>query len=129
MDAVFDAFKRAYNDGLGYDLSMTLSPVAPPDQPDRLRAFYRSTNFATAKKDFQYRIIWDKANGFIEADQGNGWVDLYVAYWKAVGEILKAEETTKKKAKVSLGSFCFHTYFPLFTVVLLCLQHCLIHLT
>jgi hypothetical protein len=118
MDAVFDAFKRAFNDGLGYDLSMTLSPVAPPDQPGRLVAFYRSTNFATAKKDFQYRIIWDKANGFaIEADQGNGWVDLYVAYWKAVGEILKAEEATRTKAKVGLGFFWFLSYSTLFTIV------------
>jgi hypothetical protein len=101
MDIVFGDFKRAYGDGLGYDLSMTLSPVAPPDQPNRLRAFFRSTNYQSAKKDFQYRIMWDKSNGFIfGADEGNGWVEIYLAYWKAVGEILAAEEATQTNAKV-----------------------------
>lgn len=109
MDSFFGDFKHAYNNGLGYDLSMTLSPIAPRNQPDRLRAFYRNTNVSTAKKDFQYRIIWDKANGFaIEADQGNGWVDLYFAYWKAVGEILKAEDATRSKAKVGLFLIWFN---------------------
>jgi hypothetical protein len=101
MDAIFDDFKRAYGSGLGYDLSMTLSPVAPPDQPNRLRAFHRSTNVATARKDFQYRIMWDKSNGFmVEADEGNGWVEIYFAYWKAIGEILKAEQAARTNAKV-----------------------------
>lgn len=101
MDAIFEDFKRAYGSGLGYDISMTLSPIAPPDQPNRLRAFYRSTNFASAKRDFQYRVLWDKSNGFVlGADEGNGWVEIYFAYWKAIGEILNAEEATQTNAKV-----------------------------
>ena len=101
MDAVFGDFKEAYGNGLGYELAMTLSPIPPPHQPNRLRAFFRSTNHQSAKKDFQYRVMWDKSNGFqLEADEGNGWVELYLAYWKATGEILAAEEAMQKNGKV-----------------------------
>ena len=101
MDPIFDDFRKAYEEGNGYDLSMTLSPVDPDDQPDRLYKFFRSTNFAQVKKDFQYRILYDSATPFkLPAEEGNGWVEVYLAYWKAVGEILNAENAPKSNAKV-----------------------------
>ncbi|KAN0094062.1 hypothetical protein V8E51_017246 [Hyaloscypha variabilis] len=102
MDPIFDDFRKAYEEGNGYDLSMTLSPVDPDDQPDRLYKFFRSTNFAQVKKDLQYRILYDNATPFkLPAEEGNGWVEVYLAYWKAVGEILNAENAPKSNAKTS----------------------------
>lgn len=106
MDPIFDDFIRAYTDGNGYDLSLTLSPIAPPNQPNRLRAFYRSTNFASVQKDFQYRILWDNSKDFqIDPEEGSGWVEIFVAYWKAVGEIVNAEEAARTNTKVGEMSF------------------------
>ena len=101
MDPVFEDFRKAYEEGNGYDLSLTLSPVSPPSKPDRLYAFYRSTNFASVKNDFKYRILYDDTSPFkLPAEEGNGWVEVYFAYWKAVGEIVNAEAATRNNAKV-----------------------------
>ena len=103
MDPIFEGFKKAYEEGNGYDLSMTLSPVDLDDEPDRLYNFFRSTNFSQVKKDFQYRILYDSATPFkLPAEEGNGWVEVYLAYWKAVGDILNAENAQKSNAKVSI---------------------------
>lgn len=102
MDRFFDDFKEAYGSGDGYALSMTLSPLDPPSQPNKLSSFYRSTNVASAVKDFRYRILYDNSTPFrLSHEEGNGWVDIYFAYWKAIGEILKADNTTQANEKVS----------------------------
>ncbi|RDW87645.1 hypothetical protein BP5796_03339 [Coleophoma crateriformis] len=102
MDAIFEDFKNAYLNGDGYLLSRTLLPIDPPSQPDRLRAFQRSTNHAAVRNDFKYRILYDNASPIkLPADEGNAWVEIYYFYWKAVGEILSAEAGTKTKGKWS----------------------------
>jgi hypothetical protein len=111
MDPIFEDFKKAYEEGNGYDLSMTLSPVDPDNEPDRLYKFFRSTNFAQVQKDFQYRILYDSATPFkLPVEEGNGWVEVYLAYWKAVGEILNAENAPKSNAKVRSNSLG-HQFF------------------
>src|SRR6187402_1332351 len=101
MDAVFADFGKAYGEGNGYDLSMTLSPVAPASDPERLNNFYQSTNHAHVQKDFKYRILHDNTSPFkLPPEEGNGWAEVYVAYWKAIGEILKAEAASATNAKV-----------------------------
>jgi len=103
MDLIFEDFRNAYSVGKGYELAQTLSPEPPPSQPDRLYNFFRSTNFAAVKNDFRYRILYDNTSPFkLPADEGNGWVEIYVAYWKAIGEILNAENAPKANAKVKL---------------------------
>ncbi|KAE8448509.1 COP9 signalosome complex subunit 8 [Mollisiaceae sp. DMI_Dod_QoI] len=103
MDIIFEDFRKAYGEGNGYDLSMTLSPVAPDSQPDRLSKFYRSTNFAHVQKDFKYRILHDMSSPFkLPAEEGNGWVEVYHTYWKAVGELLSAEASGGKASWVKV---------------------------
>ncbi|KAG0651630.1 COP9 signalosome 8 [Hyphodiscus hymeniophilus] len=102
MDSVFQDFKKAYSEGHGYGLSMTLSPIPPSSDPNRLKAFFRSTNHASAKTDFKYHILYDNSMPFkLPQDEGNGWVEVYFAYWKAVGEILNAETASKAGAKTA----------------------------
>lgn len=111
MDSFFEAFKEAYAKGDGYGLSMTLSPVDTSSQPNRLSSFFRSTNAASAVKDFKYRILYDNSNPFkLTQEEGNGWVEVYFAFWKVAGEILKAEAAAKANEKVwksSLEKLCF----------------------
>ncbi len=101
MDQLFENFKRAYETGNGYDLSMTLSPVSPASDPDRLTKFFRSTNYGQAQRDFKNRILHDNTSPFVlPQEEGNGWVEVYLAYYKAVGEILKAESAAEANEKV-----------------------------
>ncbi|RFU33270.1 hypothetical protein B7463_g3085, partial [Scytalidium lignicola] len=102
MDSVFKTFKNAHADGDGYLLSQTISPIAPSERPDQLYSFYKSTNFASVKNDFKYRIVYDNKNTFkLSTEEGNAWVDVYVGYWKAVGEILSAEVANKANSKAA----------------------------
>jgi hypothetical protein len=115
MDVFFAQFKEAYGSRDGYALSMTLSPLDTQSQPSRLSSFFRTTNAASAVKDFKYRILYDNTNLFkLSQDEGNGWVDVYFAYWKVAGEILNAEAATKTNEKVSnpLHSHYLYTYAP-----------------
>jgi len=101
MESVFEDFRRAYGVGHGYELSLTLSPVPPLSDPDRLHSIFRSTNHASAKADFKSQLIYDSSMSFkLPAEEGNGWAEVYFAYWKAVGEILIAEKASKSGAKV-----------------------------
>jgi hypothetical protein len=100
MDAVFEDFRKAYEKGNGYDVSMTLLPVAPASDPDRLYHFFHSTNFSQAQNDLKNKILYNSSPFKLPREEGNGWVEVYYAYWKAVGEILNAEEAAKTNSKV-----------------------------
>ncbi len=101
MDIVFNSFRDAHLTGKGYQLSETLIPVAPSNQPDRLYAFYRSTNTANVQKDIRYNVLYDSTTTLkLSTEEGNSWVEVYVAYWKAVGEILKNEEAGRTHSQV-----------------------------
>ncbi|PBP25952.1 PCI domain-containing protein [Diplocarpon rosae] len=100
MDLLFEGFGKAYQEGNGYELSMTLSPVSPASDPDRLTRFFRSTNYAQAPRDFSNRILDVNTSSFTTA-QEEGWVEVYHAYYKAVGEILKADSAAETDAKAS----------------------------
>ncbi|PBP16582.1 PCI domain-containing protein [Diplocarpon rosae] len=100
MDFLFEDFRKAYQEGNGYQLSMTLSPVSPASDPDRLTRFFRSTNYAQAPRDFSNRILNVNTSSFTTA-QEEGWVEVYHAYYKAVGEILKTDSAAEAHAKVS----------------------------
>jgi hypothetical protein len=103
MDLIFEDFRKFYEVGDGYGLAQTLSPISPQSQPERLRNFYRSTNFQNVQKDFKYQILYDNSAPFkLPAGEGNGWVEVYVAYWKAIGEIQIAEAAATSGHKVNI---------------------------
>lgn len=108
MEPIFEDFKKAFVDGKGYLLAQTLSPVPPPSQPQRLYNFFRSTNFSAAQKDFKYQISYNNSTFKLQTIEANGWVEVYYAYWKAVGEVLNAENAPKGNTK---ASFFLVTYW------------------
>jgi hypothetical protein len=92
MDILFGDFREAYKNCNGYQLSETLVPL-PSNQPDGRREFFLGSNAASIRNDIRHNIFYDNT-GFVKlpSDQGNAWVDVYIAYWKSIGEILKVQE-------------------------------------
>jgi len=91
MDGVLGVFREAYAEESGYKLAESLTPVAPADDAGLLYGFYRSTNPYDLQADLRNAIVY-KSDIRIAKPEANAWIDLYTAYWKAVGELLAIEE-------------------------------------
>ncbi|KAM5442820.1 COP9 signalosome (CSN) subunit [Microsporum ferrugineum] len=89
MTSIFAEFKRAQSAGSGEALAATLTPVDIP----RLRAFYNTTNSMSAASDIRYALLQDRVTGMkLPKQEGNAWVDIFVAFWRAAGELVKMDE-------------------------------------
>jgi len=95
MEAVFNDFKQALDAQNGYALASTISPIAPAHDAGRLYSFYRSSNAFSIQTDVRYAIIYNNDVHLTKAE-GTAWLEVFVAYWKAIGEILAAEEVTNQ---------------------------------
>lgn len=105
MDAFFAMFFDAIITQNGHLLAETLLPTSPRHNREQLRRFYRSTNAANVKKDVQYQLLYNRsAKSKLVKDEGNAWVDVYVAYWNAVGEILRAEDADDYEVRTAVCS-------------------------
>ncbi|KKZ65906.1 hypothetical protein GX50_07621 [[Emmonsia] crescens] len=94
MSAIFAEFKEAQQVGSGSALAATITPVAPPNDPERLRTFYYFTNLANAQPDIRYGLLQDRSTGIkLPKQEANAWVEVFVAFWKAVAEIVEVEES------------------------------------
>lgn len=92
MNELFDDFAKAKASRNGYQLAQTLSPVPPPDQPHRLTRIWQSTNSHSVKGDIKHFIKTSTLpRGGTSQDEINGWIEVFTAYWKALGEILAGE--------------------------------------
>jgi hypothetical protein len=113
MEAIFKNFREAHIAGNGYQLSDTLLPISPSEEPRRLRDFYNSTNAANVKGDIQYNVLYDRQSTLrLSTEEGKAWVDVYTAYWAAVGEIIKAEDAQKTNSQVRVFSSFPGPKFP-----------------
>lgn len=92
MNELFEEFAAAHASRNGYAIAQTLSPVPPPDQAHKLASIWQSTNAYSVKGDIKH-FIKHNAKHRVPLDQNevNGWVEVYTAYWKAVGEIISGE--------------------------------------
>ncbi|OJD17695.1 hypothetical protein AJ78_02220 [Emergomyces pasteurianus Ep9510] len=94
MSAIFAEFKEAQQVGSGSALAATITPVASQNDPDRLRNFYYFTNLANAQPDIRYGLLQDRSTGIkLPKQEANAWVELFVAFWKAVAEIVEVQES------------------------------------
>lgn len=92
MNELFEDFAKAHAMQNGYILAQTLSPVPPPDQPHLLRSISQSTNSHSVKGDIRHFIKTKTSHRrSLDKDETNGWIEVYAAYWKAVGEIQEGE--------------------------------------
>lgn len=93
MNELFEEFAQAHSQKHGYILAQTLSPVAPPNQPNKLRQILQTSNSHSIKGDLKHFIKTKTAKrAKIDHNEVNGWVEVYAAYWHAVGEIVAGEE-------------------------------------
>lgn len=103
MERVIATFAQALEEQNGYQLAETISPIAPKTDSGRLYAIQRSCNAYSIQSDTRQSI----SPLHLDKQETNAWVDVYVAYWKAVGEILVAEEAlnlAKPQAKNGTAS-------------------------
>ena len=92
MNELFEDFAKARKACNGYELAQTLSPVPPADKPYRLLHVSQSTNAHSVKGDIKHYIKTNVSkHGKLSQDALTGWVEVYAAYWKAIGEILAGE--------------------------------------
>lgn len=90
MASVFTDFGEGYNELSGPRLAAALTPVAPLENPGRLRSFYAVSDGANLYSDIRYAFF--QANGLrLPKQEQNAWIDIFSAYWKAVGELLRFE--------------------------------------
>lgn len=89
METVFQTFHQAQSRYAGPLLATTLSPIPPGDDRTLLRRFHGESNVFSIHDDIQKYI---KARpSYLPHPEASAWIEIYVAYWKALGEILRAE--------------------------------------
>ncbi|KAL1971847.1 hypothetical protein VTN31DRAFT_1935 [Thermomyces dupontii] len=95
--SILSDFKAAHAQGSGPLLAAALTPEATPEDPDRLHAFYYSTNSATCQADIQRALLHDRSRGVkLPKQEGNAWVNVFTAYWKAAGELVKLQQSPQE---------------------------------
>ncbi|KAL1912133.1 COP9 signalosome (CSN) subunit [Sporothrix stenoceras] len=90
MDKLFREFGQAMQRYNGKELALTLSPVAPTDDPYRLRNICNGANHHDAKAVIK-RKIQNNSDG-LNHGEVMGWTEVYYAYWKALGQILLVQD-------------------------------------
>jgi len=96
MDLVFRDFQHAHLDRSGPLLAKTITPTAPPEDPNRLKRLFGPSSAFTIQQEIRSGLLAHTNTELrFSKPEGNAWVDVYVAYWKAVGEIIALEENSK----------------------------------
>ena len=92
METLFHDFQQSHLVGSGPLLSSTLLPIAPSEDPNRLRRFSRSSTPASVTADITSGLLYGGNAPRLSKQESNAWVDVYVRYWKAVNEIVALSE-------------------------------------
>ena len=92
MRAIFQDFKHAHHIRSGPLLGSTIMPTAPASDPLRLRSLYYEINSTNISVSLRNGLLTPKADVRLSKTEGNAWVEVYVAYWKFLGEIVPAVE-------------------------------------
>ena len=92
MENVLQIFKHAYHIRSGPLLSTTLDPSTPPNDPQRWVNFYNSANGSSISQVLRSALL-SRSNVESRLSKGgsNAWIEVYIAHWKAIGQIIAAE--------------------------------------
>lgn len=90
MSTLAHEFRNAYINGSGPGLAAVLTPIATRDDPDRLRSFYSFSNPTYLTQDLTSSLFHGKTPKVPKVEK-NAWIEIFAAYWEAVGEVLKFE--------------------------------------
>ncbi|KAL4884543.1 hypothetical protein BJY04DRAFT_10287 [Aspergillus karnatakaensis] len=94
----FEAGQREFSGPL---LAAALTPVDTPQDPIRLRSFYNFSNAVQISANLRY--TFSQISGVrIPKQELNAWVDVFSAYWKVVGEIVKFEVSPSNASWVTV---------------------------
>ncbi|KAH8682305.1 hypothetical protein BX600DRAFT_505909 [Xylariales sp. PMI_506] len=91
MDGLIKEFRVAYAAQRGNDLAKTITPDLTAS-PQKLQALWESGGPQSIKEDLKFLFSRDKSSQLrLSRVEGEGWQEIYFAYWKALGEILAVE--------------------------------------
>jgi hypothetical protein len=103
MDSLIKEFKLAYAAERGNDVAKTLTPDLL-ESPGKLLAIWESGGPQSIKDDLKFLFTRDKSTKLsMSHDEGEGWRNIYFAYWNALGEILAVEG--RRRDDVKVGAF------------------------
>ncbi|KAJ5545756.1 PCI/PINT associated module [Penicillium frequentans] len=91
MSTLAAEFRNAYIHGSGPALATVFTPIATTNSPHRLSSFYDFTNAQYLTQDLASSLFHGKGLKVSKAEQ-TAWVNVFAAYWEAVGEVLKFED-------------------------------------
>lgn len=85
MKVILENFKHAHQLGSGPLLATTITP----NDPHRLQIFYHGLYSYNAASEIRSGIFSLKSDLHLSKAEAKAWVDVYIAYWKAIGELLE----------------------------------------
>ncbi|OTB02992.1 hypothetical protein M426DRAFT_322221 [Hypoxylon sp. CI-4A] len=90
MDSLIHEFRAAFTEMKGDRLAETLRPDIQ-NHPDRLSVIWGRGSTRDVTSDLNFLFYSDPTRPRMSQEESIGWVELYLSYWKAVGEILAVE--------------------------------------
>ena len=96
MVSIFTDFHEAHRVGSGRLLAACLAPVNTTQDSRRLESFSQLSNYQTVSADIRRHLLQDRSAGIkLPKAEGNAWVEIFVALWTAVRELLAHEHSVR----------------------------------
>lgn len=90
MDDLIREFRTAYVEMKGDKLAETLNPDTQA-KATKLQDLWSHGNLRTTISDINFLFRTDGSRPRMSQEETTGWVEIYLAYWKAVGAILAVQ--------------------------------------
>ena len=92
MNNILRNLKIALNQRNGYEVAACITPEAPKNDPGRLYAFHRALSEYSLNSDLRYALRCDNDLALNDDEEVAAWIEVFAAYWKAIGELLAVQE-------------------------------------